>query len=391
MFLGRTIDNNSKLIEAAFSMHQKGVVQPDSYIVDVDTLLQNAKNILAEANKNDIRLFFMLKQIGRNPYIARELVKIGYPGAVVVDFKEAQVMMEAGIPICNIGNLVQVPEAMIKEVIAYKPEVITVFSIDKIKSINKVAKELGQVQGIMLRVFQEDDMLYPGQEAGFSLSEIAELVSTIKDQCQNVAIKGVTSFPCYQYDEKMNDILPTNNLKTVLSAVDILKKCGIDCEIINTPSSTCVKTLRRMKEYGGNCGEPGHGFTGTIPMNGVYDMEEIPCVVYLSEVSHNFQGAGYCFGGGHYRRSHVKDVLVGKSLKESKKLEVILPPDDSIDYHLGISKPCKVGDTAVMAFRYQVFVTRSDVVLMRGIQSGNPEVIATYDSLGRKKWENDLL
>ena len=38
-----------------------------------------------------------------------------------------------------------------------------------------------------------------------------------------------------------------------------------------------------------------------------------------------------------------------------------------------------------MAFRYQIFVTRSDVVLVKGIQSGKPEIIGVYDSLGSEK------
>ena len=58
-------------------------------------------------------------------------------------------------------------------------------------------------------------------------------------------------------------------------------------------------------------------------MHAEHDLEEIPAVVYVSEVSHNFMGNAYCFGGGHYRRSHVKHVLVGKSLKDSRDLTVI--------------------------------------------------------------------
>ena len=44
-----------------------------------------------------------------------------------------------------------------------------------------------------------------------------------------------------------------------------------------------------------------------------------------------------------------------------------------------------MGDTVVMAFRFQIFVTRSDVVHIKGIQSGSEEIIGIYDSQGRKK------
>ena len=107
--------------------------------------------------------------------------------------------------------------------------------------------------------------------------------------------------------------------------------------------------------------------------------------MYVSEVSHNFMGNAYCYGGGHYRRSHVKHALVGSSLEDSRSLEVIPPSDESIDYHFGLSEECKVGETVVMAFRFQIFVTRSDVVLVEGISSGQPQIVGVYDSLGRKK------
>lgn len=35
-----------------------------------------------------------------------------------------------------------------------------------------------------------------------------------------------------------------------------------------------------------------------------------------------------------------------------------------------------------MAFRFQMFVTRANVCLVKGIQDGNVEVIGTYTSLG---------
>ena len=81
----------------------------------------------------------------------------------------------------------------------------------------------------------------------------------------------------------------------------------------------------------------------------------------------------------------MRNVLVGKDLEEAKRLQVIPPSDESIDYYFGISRECQVGDTAVMAFRYQMFVTRSDVVLLKGVLSGHPEIIGVYDSMGNRK------
>ena len=387
MFLNQTIRRNRELAETAFMLHQEGRILPDSYVVDVDAFLENARRLLHKAEENHIKLYFMLKQIGRNPYLAKALVELGYSGAVVVDYREGLVMMRHNIPIGNVGHLVQVPGALIKNMVAYGPEVMTVYSREKIMEIQAAAAELGRRQALMLRVYGDFDMIYSGQTAGFHLDELKETAIWIKTECPQLEIKGVTSFPCYLYDETAGDVLPTRNLETVKCAVEILKTCGVDVTLVNTPSATCCHTIDKMVEFGGNCGEPEHGLSGTTPMHAEHDLEEIPAVVYVSEVSHNFMGNAYCFGGGHYRRSHVKHVLVGKSLKDSRDLTVIPPTDESIDYHFGISEECTVGDTAVMAFRFQIFVTRSDVALVKGIRKGCPEIIGIYDSQGRKKEE----
>lgn len=385
MFLEQTIKKNPYLIDTAFHLHRAGALMPDSFVVDMDTLMENAACMLKTARQADIRLYFMLKQLGRNPYIAKELIKAGYEGAVVVDYKEADIMMKAGIPIGNIGHLVQVPEAQVERVVEYGPEVITVFSMEKIKSINEAAGKRSQTQGLLIRVFGEQDYIYSGQTAGFALSRLEETVERIKRECPHVTVRGVTSFPCYLYDEKSNSIVPTNNLQTVLTAAGICRQAGMPCDIINTPSATCVHTIGLMKQFGGNCGEPGHGLTGTTPMHAARDLVERPCVVYVSEISHNFDKKACCYGGGHYRRSHVSKALVGQDLEHGRLLDVIPPSDESIDYHFGLSEPCGVGDTVVMAFRYQIFVTRSDVVLVKGMGRGRPEIIGVYDSLGRRK------
>jgi predicted amino acid racemase len=171
----------------------------------------------------------------------------------------------------------------------------------------------------------------------------------------------------------------------VQKAVKFFEKNGIELELVDTPSATCTTTLERMKEDGSNCAEPGHGLTGTTPTGTVNSMSEKISVVYVSEVSHNFKDKAYCFGGGYYRRSHVQNALCGKNLLEAKKLTVGTPDLDSIDYHFELSEEATVGDTVVMAFRFQIFVTRSDVVLVKGISEGKPEIIGVFDSVGNEK------
>ena len=149
MFLKQMMKENPQLIDAAFALHQEGKILPDTYVIDVDAFLKNAEKIIQKAKERGFKMYFMLKQVGRNPWLAKELIKLGYDGAVVVDFKEAQVMMEHHIPIGNVGHLVQIPGSMVKKVVEAEPEMITVYSKEKIRQIEQAAAELDKIQGIV--------------------------------------------------------------------------------------------------------------------------------------------------------------------------------------------------------------------------------------------------
>ena len=384
MFVKRLQKDNPKFIDAMVQLQQAGKLLPDSYAVDMERFRANARAIAESAREKGIKLYFMLKQIGRNPVLAQELVRLGYDGAVVVDFKEAQVMMRHKIPIGNVGHLVQIPEGMVKEVVAYGPEVITVYTADKVRSISRAAAELGREQKLLIRVFGDGDMIYPGQTAGIHLDDLAAFIAEIRD-LPGIRIAGITSFPCFLYNAEQDDIAPTANLQTVLKAKQILEQNGIVPEIINTPSTTCCRTLELMAEYGCNCGEPGHGLTGTTPNHVDHEQPEKSCIAYVSEVSHNFDGLGYCYGGGFYRRSHVENALVGTDAANLRSVKVVPPSVEAIDYHFGLDQACAVGETVIMAFRFQVFVTRSDMALIEGVAAGNPVVSSVWDSLGNQK------
>lgn len=379
MFLKVVEKKNQELIECGINLLNAGKILPDSYVIDVDTFLMNATIMLEESKKQGVDLYFMLKQVGRNPYLAKELVKLGYLGAVVVDFKEAAIMMKHQIPICNIGNLVQTPRSMLREVIAYKPSYMTLFSIEKLIEINEICYELGCKQKIMIKVYDDHDQIYSGQDAGIHINDLPYFLKEAQ-QLENCMISGFTSFPCFLYDDTLKDITAMSNVDTVLRAATIARNLGFKIDNINLPSATCTKTISMIKLNGGTSGEPGHGLSGTTPAHLHLELEEQPCVIYVSEISHHFKGNSYCYGGGYYRRSHVELARIGNATCYAR----VLPPQpESIDYYFEIKGIYPIGDPVIMAFRFQIFVTRSDVVLVRGIKQGKPNIVGVYDSLGR--------
>ncbi len=177
--------------------------------------------------------------------------------------------------------------------------------------------------------------------------------------------------------------MPTPNLHTLIQARDQLAKSGIAIEQLNAPSATSCTSLPLLAEYGVTHAEPGHALTGTIPANQQGDQPERIAMLWLSEISHHFRGDSYCYGGGYYRRGHAQHALVftpeNQKITETNLKTV---DDSSIDYTLPLAGEFPVSSAVVLCFRTQIFVTRSDVVLLSGIHRGEPEIVGRYDSLG---------
>lgn len=384
MFLEKTIKRNPVLIEAAVMLHKTGKITPDTYVMDVDQIEENAHLLAAEAKRQGVNLYMMTKQIGRNPELARRIAAAGIEKAVAVDPWEALVLAEAGIALGHVGHLVQVPNGMLKQILSHKPEVMTVFSLEKAKAVSDEAERQGMVQKVLMRVVGKDDRAYAGQEGGFLESDwlkVAEAIETLP----GIKLAGVTAFPCFLYEE--GQVRPTENAKTVGRAAKAIREnLGIELEQVNIPSANSVETLKLIAELGGTHGEPGHALTGTTPLHAVKDLPEKPAMVYVSEISHFVGDQAYVYGGGFYRRSCVEKAMVdGKSRAVVRAEE---PSADMIDYCATIDaldQKFQVGDTVIYAFRTQIFMTRSSVALVTGISKGKPEVIGIYDGLGRKK------
>jgi len=384
MFLKSVLKRNRPLAAFAFQAHEKGLLAPDTYILDLDAIRENAGMILSAGNKHGIHLYFMLKQLGRNPLIAKMLMEMGYEGAVCVDFREALLMLRHGIPLGNVGHLVQTPRGLLPEILAARPKVMTIYSYEKAKEISEVAKEQGFRQDVLLRVFGDDDIIYPGQRGGFPVDQLVVVAGQLR-KLKGIRIAGVCSFPCFLYNEEANAVLATPNMKSVLQGAKILQEMGFTELQLNCPSVTGVRTIPAIARYGGTHGEPGHSLTGTTPYHADPECEgEIPALVYLSEISHNMKKKSFIYGGGYYRRGHLENALTGTSINEATLLKVAPPPNESIDYTLELRGKGSLSDPVVMSFRTQIFVTRSEVAVVSGLSRGNPQIEGIWSPLGER-------
>ena len=65
-------------------------------------------------------------------------------------------------------------------------------------------------------------------------------------------------------------------------------------------------------------------------------------------------------------------------------MPAVPPTDESIDYHFELKNRCKVGECALMCFRTQMFVTRSEIAVVEGLHSAKPRLAGIYDVNGRR-------
>lgn len=386
MFIDALKKQNPKLIEVAKEFWQQGVILPDTYIIDVDQVLNNGQRLLQAAEQYGIELYLMTKQTGRNPWLTKKLIELGYRGVVAVDFREAYSLSQHGIPLCHIGHLVQTPTHLIETMLRYEPDIITVYSLEKAQAISDAAEKLGRIQPVMLKVFDKRDIAFPGQEAGIIFSELDATVDVLKHM-PGIKLSGLTHFPCLSWDERYQTTLPTTNLLTLIRARNRLEQLGINLSQINAPAASSCNTIPLLAKYGATHLEPGHALTGTVPANISGQEPEHVAMVYVTEVSHHHDGNSYCYGGGYYKRGHMKHALVfTEHTLFPKKVRILRLGEPCIDYNLPLSGTHPVGSPVIMCFRPQIFVTRSDVALVSGIQSGSPKLEGIYDSQGN--WKN---
>ncbi|SMO68770.1 YhfX family PLP-dependent enzyme [Melghirimyces algeriensis] len=387
MFLSVTLSRNPELAEYAVHLHRTGQIRPNTYVLDLDTIRYNAQQLVDTAYRNGIHLYMMTKQLGRIPEVAQAITDSGITKAVAVDPWEALHLAQAGIALGNVGHLVQIPSSMVDEIVSCQPEVITVFSVEKAKEISDAAQKQGKIQDLLLKVVAKGDVVFEGQWGGFREEEVRSAVSRIR-QLPGVHIAGVTSFPCFLFNGEC--LQPTENVHTLLRCAEMLEtELGEPLKQINAPSATACATIPLLRQLGATHGEPGHALTGTTPLHQRPGQLERPAMVYVSEVSHTDGETAYVFGGGHYRRSHMKGALVGKSFPEmaNRRLDATELAPESIDYYTGLKmdgQNVDVGDTALYSFRTQIFVTRAEVVVVEGLQEGHPTLVGVYDSLGKR-------
>lgn len=401
MLFERIMERNPGLIEAAVRLHQDGKVPTSSWLFDLDAVAHNARVLAAEARRLGLTTYVMTKQHARNPMVTRVALSQGLDKTVAVDVFGAKLLSRYGIPLGHAGHLNQIPKYEIGRVLDMNPDLITVYSVEAARQIDRIAREKGRTQDLLVRVWKPGDVFFPGQEGGFREEEMIDAARQIK-QLGNVRIVGVTSFPVlyYNFTDSNEEVRFNPNMQTITGAAQRLREeLDLDISVINAPGNTSHATLAILREGGATHVEPGHGLLGTTPSQIVGDDHpELPTYVYVTEVTHHHEGRGYAHAGGLW-------TLLGKFLDDRWKMSALVGTDPEaakqnvvdyehmdqiIDYHAALvpGDRCRVGDTVVFPMYTQAHMTRALIVPVSGISTGKPVVCGIFDHVATMVDEN---
>jgi predicted amino acid racemase len=388
MYLNRLIERNPHLLETAIELHQSGRVPPNTWVIDLDAIAENARILAAEAGRLGLTTYVMSKQYARNPYVNLVAIAEGLNKTVAVDVQGALQLRRYNIPVGHMGHLNQIPRHLVPEAVAMRPDVITVYNVEHARWIDEAAANQGVIQDLLIRVYSPEDIFFQGQEGGFPEADVSRAVDEI-GRLPNVRLVGVTAFPCVRYNQAPGDPADlTPNFYTILRAADTMRKLGVEVRQINAPGNSSSITMPMLAEAGATHVEPGHGLLGTTP-NHVFreGLPERPTYTWVSEISHHFGEYAYAYGGGLfqdiYQPGYQARALVGSTWDRARDnaVEYLHEIEQIIDYH-AVLRPgdrCRVGDSAVFGFRTQMQMTRSYIAPVSGLSRGKANLHYLFD------------
>ena len=159
MFLQSLLRSNSEFVSAAIELHQAGRIPANSYVLDIDAIGENARQIVNVARKYGLAVFPMTKQFGRNPKALAAIAAAGVERFVAVDMACARAIRNGGFGVGNLGHLVQVPRHEIDEALAMKPAYWTVFSHEQAAAVSRSNNDARQK--LLIRIYNDDDVVVP--------------------------------------------------------------------------------------------------------------------------------------------------------------------------------------------------------------------------------------
>lgn len=399
--LDRALARNPALIEAAFELHRDGRIPSPTQIVDLDAIAENAAVQARAAARHGVRVFAMTKQNGLDPFMTRIALDQGLHSTVAVETLQAHRIHRYGFPLGNVGHLQNIPRRQVPQIVAMRPEFITVYSLQAATWVSEAARELGVEQDLYVRVTNPavvegskvagtDEGAFGGLVGGWTEADCVEGIRPLLE-LPNVRVAGLTQFSgiAYQGNPDAASARPTQALETTFRAKETLEReLGLADLHVNCGGNANAITFGMLAAHGVTEVEPGLSISGSCAFHATEEMPEKPAQAVVTEVTHFWEDDVYTVGGVFAFVSELYDTspmqaLVGASADEGRERRLTYLYDEMVDAH-GVfradgAKPA-IGDTVVMVHHPQGFLERGYTAAVSGIASGRPVVEGLFDA-----------
>ena len=102
MFTKTLLQRNPNLVDWSLYAQSSGKILPNTYVLDLDAIRNNAAMMKQAADQENLHLYMMTKQFGRNLLVCKAIAECGISQAVAVNMDEARILHRAGFPIGHI-------------------------------------------------------------------------------------------------------------------------------------------------------------------------------------------------------------------------------------------------------------------------------------------------
>lgn len=388
--LAKALERNPAMLEAAIRLHQEGAIPPSTHLIDLDAVADNARAIADAAKRHGLTTFAVTKQDGHEPHMTRVVLEAGLDAVTAVEALQAYRIHRYGFPLGNVGHTSQLPRAEVERIVAMEPRAATVFTVEAARRISDACVALGRTQPLYVVVGRPgDEGTHPELFGGWDVDSCVDGIRPILD-LPGVTVAGIAQHVTIDYpsQDDPHTARPTEAFFTALRARERLEReLGLADLRLNCCGNCNAITAGVLAAYGATDIEPGAALVGSGRFHGLLDMPERPAQVFVSEITHHWDGNAYAIGGGF---GFVWDLdgrplngIVGRSLDEarSQPLEFTGPPwYDVYGLFRDPDRVAEVGDTLLFLHLAQVIMERCYVAPVSGISTGRPVVEALLDS-----------
>ncbi len=393
MLLGKTLERNPQLLRAALELHQDGVIPTATHVIDLDAVADNAQAISSVARNHGLRALVMAKQSGHDPHMTRVALDRGMDAAVANEAIQAHRIHRFGFPLGNVGHPSNLPKHEVARVIeTMKPDFVTVWTQDAARRVSAVASQIGRIQPLYVSVANcGDEGAHREIIGGWTEDNCVEGIGGIID-LPNIEVAGLAQHISVSYESQDDayDARPTEAFCTTLRAKELLERELDLADLkINCAGNVNAANAPMLARHGATEIEPGAALVGSSRFHAIQSMPERPAQVYVTEISHHWDGNAYARGGGF---NFVWDMggrllpfraLVGSSFEEACEQVLTFQEPPWYDVFGMFADPDQVaspGDTLLFSHLAQAVVERGYVAAVSGVSRGQPKLEALLDN-----------